>query len=213
MEQLTKIQHMIEFLLEVVVSILSKAWNPYLTDNRNQQFHSTHTSPFFFSAFFLGIRTNKTIRSFFLGGAPNQKVKASSIRGQLDFKPPRLGKRAEKGGMKVTANSVDFQTKDMEGTIRFEWDFLWKWTIFFVLVWVQVGEFWKKQQPVRKVDALMNVNNGDKKKARLPHWKLTYPLKSMVGRWNFLLKWSLFRGHVNFRGGKRFVSIVFLWCL
>ena len=35
----------------------------------------------------------------------------------------------------------------------------------------------------------------------LPHWKLTYPLKSMVGRCSFLLKWSLFRGHVNFRGG------------
>lgn len=26
------------------------------------------------------------------------------------------------------------------------------------------------------------------------------PLKLMVGRWNVLLKWSRFRGHVKFRG-------------
>ena len=32
-------------------------------------------------------------------------------------------------------------------------------------------------------------------------WKL------MVGRWNFRLKWSLFTGHVNFRGGRRFCNI------
>ena len=37
-------------------------------------------------------------------------------------------------------------------------------------------------------------------------WKLTYlyPLKLMVGRWNFLLKLS--KGHVNFRGGNRALS-------
>lgn len=29
----------------------------------------------------------------------------------------------------------------------------------------------------------------------------------MVGRWNFRLKWSLFTGHVHFRGGRRFCNI------
>lgn len=36
----------------------------------------------------------------------------------------------------------------------------------------------------------------------LPPWKRTHSCKLMVGRWLFLLRWSIFRGHLLFFSGK-----------
>jgi len=45
-------------------------------------------------------------------------------------------------------------------------------------------------------------------------WKLSYPQRLMAGRWNFLLKLCLFRGHVNLGGNFTYTRnfwIVRLW--
>ncbi len=76
------------------------------------------------------------------------------------------------------------------------------WKAFAVAQLQQVDGWWIREVGMR-ITPPENQHTGS---LSLENWWLE------VGRWNFLIKWSLFRAHGNFRGGKWFGTRTMLYC-